>query len=231
MPKKIFVMLLSVFITSTPAYGLLGDAGAGWAQIPYLAKVLAENYKRYQQLKIMLEQAKQSDNYFRTVHQGLENVTGLMDSLPTSDQGVLKELRSFSSSLATVTQVYGRIPQSPAEALHRLHDQTAAESLQMVNSFKDYSKAQESNSQSLKIQSQSASPKGAARATAVSNAMILESVNQLIRVQSQSLKMQSEQLAMLNRQDKHHIVAYQAVDRAIGNAFKNFKRQDKLVKF
>lgn len=228
---KKFFLVLSLFITAVPADAFWGDAGAGWAQIPYLAKVLAENYKRYKQLKIMLEQAKQSDNYFRAVHQGLENVTGLMDGLPISDQGVLKELRSFSSSLATVTQVYGRIPRSPAEALHRLHDHTAAESLQMVNSFKDYSKAQESNSQALKAQSQSASPKGAARATAVSNAMILESVNQLIRVQSQSLKMQSEQLAMLNRQDKHNIAAYQEVDKAIGGAFKNFKRQDKLVKF
>ena len=101
----------------------------------------------------------------------------------------------------------------------------------MVNSSKDYSKTQESNSKVLKEQSQSASPKGAARATAVSNAMILESVNQLIRVQSQSLKMQSEQLAMLNRQDKHNIAAYQDVDKAIGGAFKNFKRQDKLVRF
>ena len=229
MRNKIFVLLLCLL--SAPAFGFFGDGGAGWAQIPYLAKVLAENYKRYKQLKIMLEQAKQSDNYFRAVHQGLENVTGLMDSLPISDQGVLKDLRSFNGSLSKVAKIYGRVPRSPEAALHMLHDQTAAESLQMVNSFKDYSKAQESNSQSLKIQSQSASPKGAARATAVSNAMILESVNQLIRLQSQSLKMQSEQLAMLNKQDKQKIAAYQEVDKGIGNAFKNFKRQENLVKF
>ena len=231
MRNKILALLLSLLIVSAPAYGFWGDGGAGWAQIPYLAKVLAENYKRYKQLKIMLKQAKQSDNYFRTVHQGLENITGLMDSLPIRDRGVLKELRSFSGSLKTITKIYGRVPRSPEAALHSLHDQTAAESLQMVNSFKSYSKAQESNSRSLKIQSQSASPKGAARATAVSNAMILESVNQLIRLQSQSLKMQSEQLAMLNRQDKHKIASYQEVDKGLGNAFKNFKRQDNLVKF
>lgn len=231
MQKKFFSILLSMLIVSMPVHGFWGDAGAGWVQIPYLAKVLAENYKRYRQLKIMLEQAKQSDNYFRSVHQGLENVTGLMDSLPISDQGVLKDLRSFNGSLKTVTQVYGRIPKSPAAALHRLHDQTTAESLQMVNLFKDYSKAQESNSRSLKLQSQAASPKGAARATAVSNAMILESVNQLIRLQSQSLKMQSEQLAMLNQQDKQKIVAYQEVDQSIGDAFKNFKRPADLLRF
>ncbi len=231
MQKKIFSVMLSLLIVSVPAYGFWGDGGAGWAQIPYLAKVLAENYKRYTQLKVMLEQAKQSDNYFRAVHQGLENITGLSKSLAVSDHGVLTDLGDFSDTLEIVTQVYGSIPQSPEAALHTLHDKTAAESLQMVNSFKSYSKTQEKNSQSLKIQSQSASPKGAARATAVSNAMILESVNQLIRLQSQSLKMQSEQLAMLNKQDKRKIVAYQEVDKSIGDAFKNFKRQENLVRF
>ncbi|MDE3270392.1 MAG: hypothetical protein OYH77_08970 [Pseudomonadota bacterium] len=228
MKNKILVVLLCFL----PANAFsLGDGGAGWAQIGYLIKVLDENYKRYEQLKTMLKQAKHSDNYFKTLHQGLENITGLMEGLPVSDQGVLNELRSFNSSLKTITRIYGRVPHSPLEALHILHDQTAAESLQMVNSFKQYSKTQESNSRSLKVQSQAASPKGAARATAVSNAMILDSTNKLIHLQSQSLKMQSEQLAMLNKQDKGKIAAYQKVDKDIGNAFKNFKRQDRFVKF
>ena len=228
MRNKILILLL--FLLPVPAFSF-GDGGAGWAQIPYLAKVLAENYKRYKQLKVMLQQAKQSDNYFKTIHQGLENITGLMDSLPISDQGVLRDLKDFDDSLRKIAKIYGRVPSSPEAALHSLHDQTAAESLQMVNSFKNYSEAQESNSELLRIQSKSASPKGAARATAVSNAMILESINQLIRLQSQSLKMQSEQLAMLNRQDKHNIAAYQEVDKGLGNAFKNFKQQDELVQF
>ncbi len=230
MRTKILAILLSILITSTPAFSF-SDGGAGWAQIPYLAKVLSENYKRYTQLKIMLEQAKQSDNYFRTIHQGLENITGMLDGLPVSDQGVLADLDDFNKSLKAIVHFYGRIPKSPESALHSLHDETAAESLRMVNSFKDYSESQEKNSKLLKTQSKTASPKGAARAAAVSNAMILESVNQLIRLQSQSLKMQSEQLAMLNKQDKRKIVAYQKVDKGIGNAFKNFKRQDKFIKF
>ena len=123
MRNKIFSILLSLLLTS-PVYGFWGDGGAGWAQIPYLAKVLAENYKRYKQLKVMLQQAKQSDNYFRTVHQGLESVTGLMDSLPISDQGVLRDLKSFDDSLQRIAKIYGRVPRSPEAALHSLHDQT-----------------------------------------------------------------------------------------------------------
>lgn len=231
MRKKIIVMILPFLLIAPPSHGFLGDGGAGWAQIPYLIKILTENYKRYQQLKLMMDQAKRSDNYFKTIHQGLENISGLMQSLPIKDHGVLRELKDFNKSIKAVANIYGQIPKSPEEALHKLHDQTVAESFRMVNSFKDFSKSQESNSDSLRIQSQSASPKGAARAIAVSNALILKSINQLIRLQSQSLKMQSEQLAMKNRQDKSSVASYQEVDRSLGLAFKNFKREKSFIKF
>lgn len=222
---------MPLLLISPPSYGVWGDGGAGWAQIPYLVKILAENYKRYQQLRSMMDQARHSDNYFRTIHQGLENITGLMQSLPIKDHGVLQELRDFNRSMKAVANIYGQIPKSPEEALHKLHDQTVAESLRMVNSFKDFSKSQETNSDSLRVQGQSASPKGAARATAVSNALILKSVNQLIRLQSQSLKMQSEEFALKNRNDKHSVSSYQRVNKGLGKAFKNFKREPGFIRF
>ena len=229
--KIIFKSIVSLCFISPPAYGIWGDMGGSWAQIPYLVKILDENHKRYQQLKLMMDQAKMSDSYLRTVHQGLENVTGILNSLPIKDQGVLSEIRNFNQSIKTIYQIYGQIPKSKEEVLHRLHDQTVAESLRMVNSFKDYSQSQESNSASLKRQSQIASPKGAARATAVSNALILESINQLIRLQSQSLKMQSELLAMKNKRHKASVTSYQEVDKHFGSAFKNLKRQTEFIKF
>ena len=65
----------------------------------------------------MLEQAKQSDNYFRAVHQGLEDITDLSKSLPVSDHGVLADLEDFNKTLEIVTQVYGKIPESPASSV------------------------------------------------------------------------------------------------------------------
>ncbi len=230
MRKTIIAMIFPLLLISPSSHALF-DGGAGWANAAYLAKILAENLKRYIQLKSMIEQARNSDNFLRTVHGGLENISGLLEGLPIEDQGVLKDLRDFNRSLKRVSDLYGQIPKSPEEALHRLHDQTVAESLKMVNAFKDFSEAQESNSTSLRIQSQSASPKGAARSTAVSNALILKSVNQLIRLQSQSLKLQSEQLAMRNRHDKSTVAAYNRVDQGLGKAFKNFKREQGFIRF
>ena len=131
MRRKLIAMILPFFLISPPSYGIWGDGGAGWAQIPYLVKILAENYKRYKQLKMMMDQAKRSDNYFKTIHQGLENITGLMQSLPIDDHGVLKELRDFNKSLKTVANIYGRIPKSPEPKLRspfaQLHPRTLSD--------------------------------------------------------------------------------------------------------
>ena len=229
--RRIISVFFIILVSSPLAHGVLGDMGGSWAQIPYLIQILDENHKRYQQLKMIMNQAKMSDNYLRSVHRGLENVTGILESLPIKDQGVLKEIRSFNQSIRTVYRIYGAIPKSKEEALHRLHDQTVAESLQMINSFKDYSLSQESNANRLKKQSQLTSPKGAVRSTAVSNALILESLNQLIRLQNQSLKMQSELLAIQNRREKNSVRSYQEVDKNFGKAFKNLKRQEGFIRF
>lgn len=222
---------MPILLFARPGYSIIGDGGAGWAQLPYLIQILAENYKRYQQLRTMMDQAKQADYYFKNIHAGLQDIGGLIDGLPIEDHGVLRELKDFNKSLKAVTNIYGKIPKSPEQALHRLQDQTVAESLRMVNSFKDFTKTQERNSDSLKIQSESASPKGAARATAISNALLLKSVNQLIRLQTQSLKMQSENLAFKTRTDKTSVSSYQEVDRSLGDAFKKFKREKGMLKF
>ena len=205
--------------------------GGSWAQIPYLVKILDENHKRYQQLKLMMEHTKMSDNYLRTVHHGLENITGMLGSLPIKDQGILSEIRSFNQSIRAVRQIYGGIPKSPEEVFHRLHDQTVAESLKMVNAFKDYSKSQEANSVLLKDQSQLISPKGAARATVFSNALILDSINQLIRLESQNLKMQSELLAIQNKKEKDAVSSYQNVNKNIDQSFKSLEFQKGFIRF
>ena len=231
MRKKIIVLILPFLLIPSRGYSILGDGGAGWAQIPYLVNILSENYKRYQQLQLIMNQAKQSEAYLRNIHKGLESITGLVSSLPVGNNGVFANIRNFNQSLRAVSKFYGPVPKSPREPVHTLHDETVAESIKMSNDFNDYSKSQEKNSVSLKIQSQNASPKGAARSTAVSNALILESINQLIKLQSQSLKLQSAQLAVRNRQDKESVASYQNVDVSLGNAFKTFQPKTAFIKF
>ncbi len=228
--KKTKAKLCLLIALLLPAQSFAFTDGSGWVQVGYLSKILMENYQRYQQLKQMFDQAKRTKEFFKTVHNGLENATGLLSQLPIEDNGVLSDLTSFNRSLESIAELYGRIPDSPEQAIQVLHDKTVAESLRMITGFKKYAEKQEESSNTLKSQARSASPKGAARMTAESNAMVLKGVSQLIRLESQNLKLQSEILALQNKKDKEAVKSYQKINKDFGRAFEEFRPSSRFLR-
>jgi len=225
----VFVSLSLLF--SAPSYAIFGDGGAGWAQLPYLIKILGENIKRYQQLRSMLKDAKQHRRWLKSIHQGLENANTLLESMPVKDEKILSQLRSFSKSIETIENIYGAVPKSKEEVVHRLHDNTVAESLRMIHDFQKFAEKQESNSVVLASNSRAASPKGAARISATTSAEILSSLSQLIRLNSQMLKLQGEQLAFSNKRGKSDVNSYQKINTDLEKGFQNFNSDQKLPRF
>lgn len=205
--------------------------GSGWAAVGYLIKILEENYRRYVQLKQMIDTASGHYDYIRSLNRGLENSIGLLEALPIKDERVLAELKNFKEAVAKVELIYGKVPKSPDEALHLLHDQSVAESLRMANSFKDFSDTQEKNSLLIAAQARAASPKGAARMQAETSAEILRTLSQLIRLNTQMLKLQSEQIAMANKFAKDDVAGFQKINQDLGNGFSKFKPNMKLISF
>ncbi len=220
-------MLLSlILLTSWPARADLfgGD-------VAVLMQILAQNIKHYYQFQQMIGQAKSTEDYLRLVNSGLDNSMGLLSSLPVKDEGIMADLLTFRQALGTVETLYGVIPKSKEQVLHLLNDQTVAESIRMANSFKKYSQDQEENSVRIAIQSRQASPKGAARMQAETGAQILGSLSQLIRLNTQMLKLQSEQFAMQNKTGKTDVANFQRVNDGLSNGFKNFKVDMSLGQF
>lgn len=226
--KIIIICALSI---SPPSYAFWGDGGAGWAQIPYLIKILAENIKQYEQLRMMIQDARQHNEWLRNIHSGIENAQNLIESMPIKDEKILSQLSSFRESIKTIEDIYGEIPKSKEEVIHKLHDNSVAESLRMIHDFQRYAEKQESNSIILSSNSRAASPKGAARITATTNAEILNSLSQLIRLNSQMLKLQGEQLAFNNKREKSGVHSYQKVNNDLELGFKNFNSNMKFPKF
>jgi hypothetical protein len=205
--------------------------GSGWVQVTYLSKILIENIKHYYQLQSILGQAKSTADYLRLINQGIDNSVGILASLPVKDEKILASLLDFKKSLETVTDIYGKIPKSGDAAMQLLHDQSVAESLKMITSFKEYSELQEANSIRFSQESRDASPKGAARMQAQVSSEILRSLSELIRLNSQMLKLQSEQLALTNKESKDSVNDYQKVRDDFGKSFSNTKLNLDLMKF
>jgi hypothetical protein len=199
--------------------------------VAVLMQILQENIRHYYQLQQMIQQGHNADSYLRWINRGLDNSIGLLQSLPIKDEKVLAELKEFRQAMGKVSTLYGKVPRSPEEALQLLHDETVAESLRMATSFKEYSETQETNSNLARIQARDASPKGAARMQVEMSADILKSLSQLIRLNTQMLKLQSEQLAINNKSSKEGVANFQKVSRDLGSGFSNFKPDMKLTRF
>lgn len=199
--------------------------------VAVLLQILAEQIKQYYQLKNIIENGKNQMEFLRQLNSGLDNSLILLRSLPITDEKVLSDIRKFEAAMQRIAALYGEIPKSPEDALHKLHDQTVAESLKMANDFKEYSALQEKNSEIIAIQARVASPKGAARMQATTSAEILRSLSQLLRLNTQMLKLESEQLAMTNKSSKDGVTNFRKVNQDLGKGFSDFKIDMNLTRF
>jgi hypothetical protein len=215
-----------LFFVSPPA-----KADIWGGDVAVLMQILAENIRHYYQLKEMIGQGDDQAEFLRQLNSGIENSIGLIQSLPVKDEKILANLREFQGALKSVTDVYGMIPKSQEAMMQTLHDQTIAESLRMVNTFKDYSDVQEQNSILIAAQSRDASPKGAARMQTETSAQILRSMSQLIRLNTQMLKLQSEQFGMNNKAGKDSVGNFQKVNQDLGKSFQGLKSDMRLIQF
>ena len=180
---------------------------------------------------MVIDQAKIHDQYLRVINLGIENSIGLMNSLPVKDERILGELRSFQNALGAIENIYGKIPNSKEGAMQLLIDQSVAESFKMINDSREYSRVQESNAVQISIQSRQASPKGAARMTAETNAQILHTLNQILKVNGQMLKLQGENLALNNKDGKDSIIGHQKLKSDMRISLSSFRGDFKLPRF
>ena len=156
---------------------------------------------------------------------------GLLKVLPLSSDETLRELGNIHQLSRSITELYGSIPKSKEAGLQRLHDNSLLESLKMVSHVQRYARRQESNARILSLQSRRASPKGASRMNVETNAKILHTLNQLLKVNVQILKLQGEQLAMTNKESKDSTRHFQKINADIKKSFKGFSGTFELPKF
>lgn len=167
----------------------------------------------------------------REINRGLDASIRLIESLPIKDEKILSQLRTFQKSLQEIEKIYGVIPKSPDEAFQQINDMAVAESLRMVNGANEYAEKQEQNSVHLEARSWDLSPKGAMRMQAQVSSQILHTLNQILRMNAQLLKMQSADLAAKNREEKQNVMKFQKFSKEVAITSKSFTGDLSLPKF
>ncbi|MCB0308577.1 MAG: hypothetical protein KDD48_04340 [Bdellovibrionales bacterium] len=222
--KLLVGLLFLVLHTQAHAFG-------GWAGVPHLIKLVAESTKRAQQLRQMIQQNREYQQYLRNLNHGVDQVNGVLSTLPIEDERVLKEVTSMRDALKTIERLYGKTPPSAEAQIQTLHDKSIAESLKMNVNISQYAKHQEQNALKFSSMANSMSPKGAARMSAQTNAQILHTLNQLLKVNGQMLKLQSEKLAIDNKQGKDSVSHFNAIGEDLKTSGDLFNHNFTLPEF
>jgi hypothetical protein len=236
MRKKILVINFIAFITlgAYSAHAFIGGLGS----VAVLGKILAEAIKQYKEMKKivtngqdLLNSSKDMKRLMDSVNSGIDNALNLLETLPIKDENILSELRNFREAYSAISDIYGRIPIGPEARMLEIHDQTIAESLKVANLLKSYAEKQEQNARFIINQSPHASPKGAARMNAQGTGAILFTLNQILRVNGQILKLQSEILGMQNKGGKEAAYHYHMVSGDIQRSLHSFDGDFSTPKF
>ena len=154
-----------------------------------------------------------------------------MQMLPIQDNRILGDIRNFREAMHLVKEIYGMVPKSKEAPVQKLHDKSVAESIRMVNKSKAYTSKQEENAVKVFHAGGQASPKGAVRMTAQTNAQILHSLNQLIKVNVQILKLISTHVAYQNKGGKQSARNFKKVRMDMKKGFSDFKGDFKMPGF
>ena len=224
----VLVMLLAGIFSSSVAFAVFGG---DYAQIPHLLRLISENVKRYKQLEKMIDQSENREEYLRLINRGLDNVRGIISTLPVKDGKLLEELKDLKEVTRKLEKIYGAIPEGGETEMLRLHDKSVAESISLINDSKRYAKRQERNSDNILRQAAVASPKGAQRMAAAGNSQILHALSQLIRINGQILKLQSEILASENKRGKDSLEHFNRFNEGMKKSFSGLGRNRQFPRF
>lgn len=223
------ILMVAVSFLISPAKSFaFGDAAL---MIPYLIKQLAEMYKQYAQLQMIVGQGKSNADFLRLINSGMDNIAGLIATLPIQDEKILSEIRSLQIGTEKLREIYGMIPKSGVAPMQSLHDQTIAESLTMSNRTRDYANGQEANANRAFQMSGTMSPKGAERLSVATQAQILHVLSQLLKIDGQILKLQSEQFAMTNMGSKDSVNHFNKVNSDVKKSLGSIPADFSLPRF
>ena len=187
--------------TLVPVRSAKADFWGG--DIPLLVQIVTNTLQELLQLKAILSTGQDTFDLLTDINSGIREAMGIMQTMNTSlTPGVLSELGSLQEIVGAVQQIYGRIPRTPEARIQETTDQSVAESIHFHNEAFKYADRVDPEAERIKDYARNVSPLGAGRLTAQSMGVLITVMNQVLRTNAALLKVQSEQLALMNRRDK-----------------------------
>ena len=200
MKKRIFTILVSALLLLSPKPAKADLFGG---DVLVLTQILAQAIQTVITLKSVLENGKDSLDLLRDINAGVRSGLDLIRIVnPNFNPGVYGNLNDADSVLRALQDVYGTIPQGMDEDLMKSQDQSVAEVISMNRNLYDYADQVDREKEKILFHAQVVSPQGAGKLQNQALGVLIGVTTQLLRTQSQMLKIMAQNMAYDNRKEK-----------------------------
>lgn len=190
----IFTLLLKVSPARADLFG--GD-------VAVLTQILVQSIQTVIQLKSILDNGKDALNLARDLNVGIRSGLDLIRIInPKFNPGVYGDLRDSQNVLRAIEAIYGATPEGADQDLIRSQDMSVAEVISMNRNLYDYADQVDRERERILYHSQVVSPQGSAKLQNQSLAVLIGVMTQLLRTQSQMLKIMAQNTALETRKEK-----------------------------
>ncbi len=200
--------------------------------VAVLVQILANALQQLYELQQLVENGQDTLNLLRDINNGINDSLGLIRSLPDNpNPGLYGDLSQIRDVLNRLNQSYGKAVDSPDKQVYESTDQTIAEAIKMNNELYEYTKQLDLVGEEVKQYSHRVSPGGAAKLTAQTLGVMIHVMNQQLRAQGTSMKLDAQKLAMDNKREKQSTEAYLKQAETLKVAMKTNVPTFKLPRF
>ena len=187
-----------------------------------LAQILVQAIQTVMQLKSIIETGSDTLNLLRDVNSGVKQGLSAIQILnPHFQPGVYGNLNDAGSVLQAIENVYGQTPDGADQDLIRSQDQSVAETISMNRNVYDFADQIDREKDRILFHADQVSPQGAGKLQNQALAVLIGVSTQILRTQSQMLKLMAENMAMTNRKEKFESQQMRENYEGISSGFKN----------
>lgn len=226
MKKKFVAILLSVLLMMGPR-SAKADLFGG--DVVVLTQILAQAIQTVLTLKNILENGKDTLDLMRDINAGVRSGLDLIRIInPNFNPGVYGDLKDADSVLRAIQAIYGAVPNGMDEDLMRSQDQSVAEVIAMNRNLYDYADQVDREREKILFHAQVVSPQGAGKLQNQAIGVLIGVTTQLLRTQSQMMKIMAQNMASENRREKVSTQNFQENYQGLSRGFGELPKETKL---
>jgi hypothetical protein len=190
--------------------------------VAVLMQILVQAIQTVVQLKSILETGTDTLDLLRDVNAGVKSGLSLIQIInPHFNPGVYGNLNDANSVLRAIEDVYGKTPDGADQDLIKSQDQSVAETISMNRNVYDFADQVDRERDRILFHADQVSPQGAGKLQNQAIAVLIGVSTQILRTQSQLLKLMAQNMAMTNRKEKFQSQQMRENYEGLSNGFKN----------